>query len=166
MPYKPQNPTRRRNPEINKWKDDNPKRPPNETWHTRASKTIYLVMHQMMPHPREEEMEAINQLALTFGTLLSSQRSNAHPQKPLDLLGGNLINATRSDSRCQTARPGPADLTEASSAPTCYQVRVKGVAALASRAQLATPETLPTGGGEVKSVRSCHWVPGLTVYTA
>src|ERR1700712_2095771 len=49
MPYKPQNPTRRRDPEINKWKDDNPKRPPNETWHTRASKTIYLVMHQMMP---------------------------------------------------------------------------------------------------------------------
>ena len=58
-------------------------------------------MHQMMPHPREEEMKAINQLALTFGTLLSSQRSNAHPQKPLDLLGGNLINATRSSSEYQ-----------------------------------------------------------------
>src|ERR1700709_170813 len=101
-------------------------------------------------------MQNINQLALTFGTLLSSQRSNAHPQKPLDLIRGNLINATRSDPRCQTrssrsfsapalrrAPPGPVD-----------GALVKGVAALASRAQLATRRTLRQVCSWVKSPRS------------
>ena len=73
----------------------------DETWSTRASTSnthsiqrhrkhqkYNLVMHQMMPHPREEGSEAINQLALTFGTLLSSQRSNAHPTKGLSTLLG------------------------------------------------------------------------------
>jgi len=47
-------------------------------------------------------------LALTFGTLLSSQGTDAHPSRPLDLSGGNPINVTRCGLRCQTApsRPG------------------------------------------------------------
>jgi hypothetical protein len=35
-----------------------------------------------------------NKLALTFGTLLSSQRTDAHPWKSLDRLRGNLIYFT------------------------------------------------------------------------
>jgi hypothetical protein len=41
-------------------------------------------------------------MALTFGTLLSSQGADAHPDKPRGLLGGNLGDATRSVSLSQT----------------------------------------------------------------
>ena len=51
---------------------------------------------------------SINQLALTFGTLLSSQGADAHPSWPLGRSGGNPRNVTRFGSRCQTARPDPA----------------------------------------------------------
>jgi len=53
-----------------------------------------LVMHQMKPCPREVGDRTINQLALTFGTLLSSQSTDAHPWKSLDRLRGNLIYVT------------------------------------------------------------------------
>ena len=43
-------------------------------------------------------------LALTFGTLLSSQGAGAHRSKPLGLSRGNLLNVTRLVSRCQTRR--------------------------------------------------------------
>ena len=48
----------------------------------------------MMLCPHEVAAETINQLALTFGTLLSSQSTDAHRWKSLDRLRGNLINAT------------------------------------------------------------------------
>ena len=56
----------------------------DETWSTRASKHSQscqnnLVMHQMMSCHREVGAQTINQLALTFGTLLSSQSTDAHP---------------------------------------------------------------------------------------
>jgi hypothetical protein len=41
-------------------------------------------------------------LALTFGTLLSSQGADAHRSGPLGLSRGNLLDVTRSVSRCQT----------------------------------------------------------------
>ena len=47
-------------------------------------------------------------LALTFGTLLSSQGAGAHLRQPLGRLGGNSQNVTWSVSRCQTRR---SDLT-------------------------------------------------------
>ena len=43
-------------------------------------------------------------LALTFGTLLSSQGADAHRSKSLDLSRGNSLNVTRLASRCQTRR--------------------------------------------------------------
>ena len=55
---------------------------------------LYLVMHQMMSVPREVGARTINQLALTFGTLLSSQSTDAHRPRPLDRLRGNLIYVT------------------------------------------------------------------------
>ena len=55
---------------------------------------LYLVMHQMMSVPREVGARTINQLALTFGTLLSSQSTGAHPWRSLDRLWGNLIYVT------------------------------------------------------------------------
>jgi hypothetical protein len=54
-------------------------------------------------------------LALTFGTLLSSQGADAHRSKSLDLSRGNSLNVTRLVSRCQTRRlaappaPNPLD---------------------------------------------------------
>jgi len=42
-------------------------------------------------------------LALTIGTLLSSQRTDTHPPRPFDLLGGNPINVTGSILACQVA---------------------------------------------------------------
>ena len=41
-------------------------------------------------------------MALTFGTLLSSQGADAHHRSPFGVLRGNLCNATRSVSQCQT----------------------------------------------------------------
>ena len=41
-------------------------------------------------------------MALTFGTLLSSQGADAHRSRPLGLSRGNSLNITRLDSRCQT----------------------------------------------------------------
>jgi len=46
-------------------------------------------------------------LALTFGTLLSSQGADAHPSRPFDRSGGNPRNATRSGSRCQNRPSRP-----------------------------------------------------------
>jgi hypothetical protein len=46
-------------------------------------------------------------LALTFGTLLSSQGADAHPSGPFDRSGGNPRNATRSGSRCQNRPSRP-----------------------------------------------------------
>ena len=48
----------------------------------------------MMSCPREVGDRIVNQLALTFGTLLSSQSTGAHPWKSLDRLRGNLIYVT------------------------------------------------------------------------
>jgi hypothetical protein len=50
-------------------------------------------------------------MALTFGTLLSSQGADAHHPEPFGSIRGNLWNATRSVSQCQTdpARPAPTD---------------------------------------------------------
>ena len=62
--------------------------------HPQKGVAIYLVMHQMTSCPREVGSRTINQLALTFGTLLSSQRTDAHPWKSLDRLRGNLIYVT------------------------------------------------------------------------
>ena len=41
-------------------------------------------------------------MALTFGTLLSSQGADAHHRSPFGSLRGNLCYATRSVSQCQT----------------------------------------------------------------
>jgi hypothetical protein len=46
-------------------------------------------------------------LALTFGTLLSSQGADAHPSEPVGRTGGNPSNATRSGSRCQSRPSHP-----------------------------------------------------------
>jgi hypothetical protein len=62
--------------------------------HPQKGVAIYLVMHQMTSCPREVGSRTINQLALTFGTLLSSQSTGAHPWKSLDRLRGNLIYVT------------------------------------------------------------------------
>jgi len=51
------------------------------------------------PHPPRTGL-----LALTFGTLLSSQGAGAHRSKPFDLSRGNSLNVTRLVSRCQTRR--------------------------------------------------------------
>ena len=50
-------------------------------------------------------------MALTFGTLLSSQGADAHHRSPFGSLRGNLCYATRSVSQCQTdpARPALTD---------------------------------------------------------
>lgn len=60
--------------------------------------------------PRVEHAEARDEsyMALTFGTLLSSQGADAHRSKPLGLFRGNLRNATRSvTSRSNRPRPCP-----------------------------------------------------------
>ncbi len=49
----------------------------------------------------------LNKLALTFGTLLSSQGTDAHPPGPLGRSGGNPINVTRSGARCQNRPSRP-----------------------------------------------------------
>ena len=41
-------------------------------------------------------------MALTFGTLLSSQGADAHHPEPFGSIRGNLWNITRSVSQCQT----------------------------------------------------------------
>jgi hypothetical protein len=46
--------------------------------------------------------EVVLFMALTFGTLLSSQGADAHRYKPFGLLWGNLCNASRYVSQCQT----------------------------------------------------------------
>jgi len=46
-------------------------------------------------------------MALTFGTLLSSQGADAHHRSPFGSLRGNLCYATRSVSQCQTDLPVP-----------------------------------------------------------
>ena len=56
-------------------------------------------------HEGSKQPQRQNKMALTFGTLLSSQRTDAHPPRPLDRLGGNPGNITRFGSQCQTARP-------------------------------------------------------------
>ena len=61
-------------------------------------------------HQGSRQPQRQNKMALTFGTLLSSQSTDAHPPRPLDRLGGNPGNTTRLGSQCQTARPGPRDL--------------------------------------------------------
>ena len=43
------------------------------------------------------------QTALTFGTLLSSQRTDTHPPQPSDHLGGNPVNTTGWPSQDQIA---------------------------------------------------------------
>jgi hypothetical protein len=130
-----------------------PKRPPNETWHTRASKTIYLVMHQMMPHPREEEMKGDKSVGTDFRYAVEFSKIKRTPTKAARPSRGQPDQRypVRFAVSNRSSRPPRTSPKRAS--PTCYQVVVKGVAALASRAQLATPETLPTGGGEVKSLR-------------
>jgi len=45
-------------------------------------------------HNGSKQPQHPNKLALTFGTLLSSQRTDAHPWKSLDRLRGNLIYIT------------------------------------------------------------------------
>src|SRR3954468_7607334 len=66
-----------------------------------------LVMHQTKPCPHEKGTEPSIRLALTFGTLLSSQRTDTHPPQSPDRLGGNPVNPTRPGSQCQPARPDP-----------------------------------------------------------
>ena len=115
MPY-----NRRPEDPRSTWKATNPKRSADRTWSTRASTSIMLVMYQRKPNPHPKmRAEQINQLALTFGTLLSSQRSNAHPQKPLDLPGGNLINATGWPARFQLrGTSGPSESSGARAPPS------------------------------------------------
>jgi hypothetical protein len=61
------------------------------------------------PEGRQQTTPAPEEMALTFGTLLSSQRTDAHPQWSLNRLGGNPVNITRPGPQCQTARPDPTD---------------------------------------------------------
>ena len=65
---------------------------------------IYNTAHNTHPHQpqRPARASATDQMALTFSTLLSSQRTNTHLHKPSGLLRGNLIDATRPASPCQT----------------------------------------------------------------
>ena len=96
MPYNPQ----RRSAGINKGKRTPEgmrlKPGPHELaqQHPQRGVKYDLVMHQMMSCPREVGGRTINQLALTFGTLLSSQSTGAHRWKSLDRLRGNLIYVT------------------------------------------------------------------------
>src|SRR6476659_9899687 len=69
--------------------------------HPQKGVAINLVMHQMTSCPREVGSRTINQLALTFGTLLSSQSTGAHPWRSLDRLRGNLIYVTGSARQLQ-----------------------------------------------------------------
>src|SRR5664279_4474941 len=59
-------------------------------------------------HTGSNKAQHQTKLALTIGTLLSSQRTDAHPSRPFDRLGGNLRNITRHGPQCQPARPDPA----------------------------------------------------------
>src|SRR3954464_3168941 len=66
------------------------------------------VQHQRNPPPKKAANNpSTKQTALTFGTLLSSQRTDTHPPQPSDHLGGNPVNTTRSDSQCQPLVPVP-----------------------------------------------------------
>ena len=51
--------------------------------------------------------DCVRRLALTFGTLLSSQGADAHPGGPLGRSRGNPGNATRCGSQCQPLVPDP-----------------------------------------------------------
>ena len=59
-------------------------------------------------HTGSNKAQHQTKLALTIGTLLSSQRTDAHPSRPFNRLGGNLRNITRPGPQCQPARPDPA----------------------------------------------------------
>ena len=47
--------------------------------------------------------DGVKQLALTFGTLLSSQGADAHQSEPFGSSWGSSRNVTRLVSRCQTS---------------------------------------------------------------
>jgi len=63
---------------------------------------------QMLPSEPNPWTGLMHISALTFGTLLSSQGSDAHHQQSLDCLRGNLCNFTGSDRASQTSLPDPA----------------------------------------------------------
>jgi hypothetical protein len=63
--------------------------------------SIKEIVHDLMPkHVVADEVMLF--MALTFGTLLSSQGADAHHHAPFGSIWGNLCYATRSDSQCQT----------------------------------------------------------------
>ena len=68
----------------------------------RCTKGIVHTARRLAPVCRVDEVLL---MALTFGTLLSSQGADAHRLALSSRLGGNLANTTRSDSHRQTAAP-------------------------------------------------------------
>lgn len=132
--------------------------------------------HQTKPTRRPAQPD--DQLASTFGTLLSSQRSDAHPSWPLGRSGGNLSNLAASllavklrFSRCLSAWVGaPLDAVDKAAA-SLGGSHLLGPASrswaparpfLTGRQRV---ERLPSRLGSVKSVgsRVCR-APDLHVY--
>ena len=67
-----------------------------DVFFARCTKGILFTLRQAGPWTR------VNKMALTFGTLLSSQGADAHRQDPFGPIGGNPSYATRSVARGQT----------------------------------------------------------------
>ena len=111
-----------------------PKRPPNETWHTRASKTIYLVMHQMMP-PSAKRTRSDKSVGTDFRYAVEFSKIKRTPTKAARPSRGQPDQ--RYPVRSAVSNPLVPVLPEpakASSARTRYRIWMKGVAALAHRA--------------------------------
>lgn len=134
----------------------------DETWSTRASTSNTpkkehpkhnLVMHQMMPTHHKNGCMNDKSVGTDFRYAVEFSKIKRAPSKafqpspgqpdqryPVRSAVSNPLVPVLLGSRC-----------EASSAETCFQVLVKGVAALASRAQLATRRTLRQASVRVKS---------------
>jgi hypothetical protein len=67
------------------------------------SKSIKEIRTQKQPqNTKAIPTHGAKKMALTFGTLLSSQRTNTHHHEPFGPIRGNPQNTTRPDTRSQT----------------------------------------------------------------
>ena len=112
---------------------------------------------------RAAASSSAKQLALTFGTLLSSQSTDAHPQRPLDRFGGNPGNTTRSGSQCQL--PVPASplppLPVRRPRPILKDPAIGGSRSPALKVRIgATRRTVRTGPGESQTVAGATFSAG------
>ena len=76
-------------------------------------------VHEHQPRPVITD-EVMLFMALTFGTLLSSQGADAHLREPFGSVRGNLCNVRRSVSQCQTDLLVPRPTSLAFDPRICY----------------------------------------------